>query len=676
MKRKIVLDLETISDIDLKKHGVRRYVASPHTRISVLSFFDFKTDKLITIYDETISMIKNELTEEEIGIVKDVFTNPNLVVIAHNANFEKNVLEAKLNKLLADNLLTHFQSKPIQFPEYQYFCTMTWANIMRSPAKLESAAKYFKLEIKKDTKGASLMRKICSPMTEKTVKGTVNGLDYTAVNIMGVRFKGGVYVYERMGAYCEQDVRATFKLFNHLNSKDNLNLLNGFLPTVKAGKELTDDMNIKGVGLDKDLLDKLLHVKDIIYNEADAITAKYFEIESFQKKEKIKAKIKEQTGIAVHSLGKSEISKLLKTSSVPEKLKEGLEQYARLNVTSLNKVQKAADINIDNHLYDLFRYCGAYATGRWTSFDFQLQNLPRSTQSDPVKAIEFINKYWKDDEVILANPEKFVDGIRGLVVPEKGHKFYITDLKGIEARLALYNSGYSNIVDQMHNEGLDVYVKMAQAVYDKEDISKAERQNIGKPGHLGCQFGQGHVSLQAYAENMGSKMNEDEAKKTVNAFRKMYPNIVKEWRYFDNMVRRCFFKREPLKIKLKSGRVLNYGLLDEVPMKCKFTGKDKKTVCYYDGNKWKAIYGSRVFQHTIQAEARDIFLAKMSEMKQAGYDIRMTVHDEVVIQVPEGVNKEKLDEDWAAAGRTELEHYWTNLKIGSDSIILDRYWSH
>ena len=669
--RKIVLDLETISDIDLKKCGARVYAASPHTRITVLSFYDFETKKQYTIHDEAVALKKNDLSEEDKCVIEDVFTRLDTLVIAHNAAFEQVVMNNCLEQFLVSNARLG-SGLSFNMSNLTYFCTQTWANVFRSPASLENAAKFFDVEIQKDAKGASLMKKICSPMKEGCNEGSILGLPYMRVDIDGKPFKGGWDVYDRMRQYCEQDVRATIKLFAHLQKMTGD--LGGFLEATKAGAALTAKMNSRGVGVNTELLPALEAARDIIYDRADAAAARAFGVPSASMNTRIKKAILEKTGYEVDSLGKHEIKQLVKSGKIKDKqLIADLEEFAKYNMASLKKITKARDSMVDGKLYDMFKYCGAYATGRWSSFGMQLQNLPRSsTEKFDAMAIA---AGCTVPETVLANPEVFQDGIRALIKPDKeGDKFYIADLKGIEARVALYLSGYNGIVDKMHNEGYDLYVKMASVMYG-EDRGKEMRQ-VGKNTHLGCQYGQGANGFKSYAAKMGSDITEEESKLAVSAFRKTYPKMVTKWKVFDNQVKRSFIKKEPLRVTLSTGRVLDFGILEMIEKKCKFTGKMRKNLHYKAGDKWSPIYGSKVFQNVVQAEARDLLLLKMIEMDRMGYDIRMTIHDEVVIQVQKDSDKVRLDAVWRDAGAEEIDKYWKGLLVASDSVILDHYWSH
>ena len=82
---------------------------------------------------------------------------------------------------------------------------------------------------------------------------------------------------------------------------------------------------------------------------------------------------------------------------------------------------------------------------------------------------------------------------------------------------------------------------------------------------------------------------------------------------------------------------------------------------YYEGvgesKKWMRIetYGPKLVENIVQATARDLLALAMLRLRDAGFDIVMHIHDEAVLEVPEGVSS--VDEvcrimavapDWAA----------------------------
>ncbi|RTL04952.1 hypothetical protein EKK58_09095 [Candidatus Dependentiae bacterium] len=100
---------------------------------------------------------------------------------------------------------------------------------------------------------------------------------------------------------------------------------------------------------------------------------------------------------------------------------------------------------------------------------------------------------------------------------------------------------------------------------------------------------------------------------------------------------------------LPSGRTLCYAAPEiktaEVEYICKFTGDTKtrlKNTVYFWGYKegrWQkmALYGGLQCENIVQAVARDIMVDRMFAVEQAGYPIILTVHDELLSQVRDGL---------------------------------------
>jgi DNA polymerase len=55
------------------------------------------------------------------------------------------------------------------------------------------------------------------------------------------------------------------------------------------------------------------------------------------------------------------------------------------------------------------------------------------------------------------------------------------------------------------------------------------------------------------------------------------------------------------------------------------------------------IYGGLICENVIQAVARDLFAWSMKNVIDAGYEVLFSVHDELVVQVPEDVDKKIIE---------------------------------
>ena len=184
-------------------------------------------------------------------------------------------------------------------------------------------------------------------------------------------------------------------------------------------------------------------------------------------------------------------------------------------------------------------------------------------------------------------------------------------------------------------------------VYDIQNAGPHHRFTVsGKLVH-NCGYGGSIGALKAMgALEMG--LEEDELQGIVDDWRQASPNIVNLWWSVDRCVKdtikgrmatethgiRFSYESGILFIQLPSGRRLAY---------CKprigenrFGGESVIYEGIGTGNKWQAIesYGAKFVENIVQGIARDILAETMYRLRD--YRIVMHVHDEVILEVPEG----------------------------------------
>lgn len=131
------------------------------------------------------------------------------------------------------------------------------------------------------------------------------------------------------------------------------------------------------------------------------------------------------------------------------------------------------------------------------------------------------------------------------------------------------------------------------------------------------------------------------------AWREAHPNIARFWKDLDETVRQAIYnpgetflcrmlkiRRDGkwLRIVLPSGRALCYPS-PEI---------DKHDTITYMGmnqysRKWQRIstYAGKLAENATQAVARDVMAANMPEVERCGYEITLTVHDEIICEAPD-----------------------------------------
>ena len=678
---KYVVDLETVSTEDLGIMGAFNYARHPNTSISV---FGFKRVGSKETYSVVNPQLKSKVNSKEDIDAFRQFLNEATILICHNAPFERVVMDNKLSCFVRSVGFASLRMKDVKFID-----TLPLANTFRSPAKLMTACKYFKLSELKDATGNAVMKRVSRLKEVKPSKSktTVNNIPATWVSYNEFFALAGKEVYAIMDEYCKQDVKATEQLFLHL-SKLAKKDLGTFLPWIKKGLTLTEKMN-DGINLDLDFLSKLTDHLDNHLAKASAFAQDQFGVKSLACRKKI-LEFLNGKGYKIQRLGKDDIRQAIENNPDKAELNKIMGQYVELNKASILKLKRATnEKTCFGTIVDMFKFSGAYTTGRWSSYGVQLHNLPK-----PSISFDRVMEIKKGAKTIT--PAELVSCIRAMFVPSEDKLFFIADLKNIELKVALHAAGY---IDELHKlkEGHDLYIDMAEQITKKKVKKGDKERDIGKEVMLACQFG---MWANLFKENLSVKYNleitESEAVNAIKQYRKKYKNIVAQWDKYDKELKKAAFSGRPFRVQLATGRVLDYGKLSFIHARKYIEGAgaeryissgqvkqdskgmyiERREMRYYDGLFHRKIYGSLVFQNKTQGEARDILLMKMADIDEQGFKIAMSVHDECVIEVEKSAKLDDLNKIWDAAGGKDIERFFPNLPLSSDCVILDRYFSH
>lgn len=278
------------------------------------------------------------------------------------------------------------------------------------------------------------------------------------------------------------------------------------------------------------------------------------------------------------------------------------------------------------------KYAGADTTGRWSGEQYNMQNLPR----------------------IGATP-KASDALRMSLLAPPGHKVIVSDLSGIELRvnMFLWKVPYAMALFEANPDKADLYRYFAaHDLYniDEIQVNKTQRQ-VGKVAHLGLGFGAGGATFQKVAKLMGGvDMSLDEATKVVDAYRSAHSEIKDGWKTFQNKLTNikqgvestidpwgmCVTEKNA--VRLPSGRRIYYP-----DLKQERDDNGKMEWWYGNGRTRARIYAGKGVENLVQALARDVIAEHAVKFfKATGMRPCLTVHDELVIVVPEDVAQERL----------------------------------
>lgn len=376
---------------------------------------------------------------------------------------------------------------------------------------------------------------------------------------------------------------------------------------------------------------------------------------------------------------------------LPKTLARVLEIRQQLSRASAKKLIKFRDcVNKDGRVRGLLQYHGA-GTGRWAGRLVQPQNFPRGGMglNDKITG-------WKSEQVMeyliatikLCDPdilelhfgdpmEAIASALRGMFVAGPGTKFYVADFAAIEARVVMWLAGQMDALKAFEDFdkgiGPDIYCVTASKIY-KRPIDKKkdpDERQLGKITVLGCgyQMSGGRLLEQA-RDSYGVEITMEMANLMVDTFRGDYAMVPALWKNLENAATRAIetrgfsevampngvkvgfrFVRDAagnwLTMILPSGRKLWYYEPGLEPREIQFTDKETgelktftKNSIYYQGrnNKkggsWGRVYtyGGMLTENAVQAIARDLMVAAMYRVEEAGYKIVLSVHDELVCE--------------------------------------------
>lgn len=608
----IHLDFETYSTVDIKKAGSYLYSIDPSTEILCVAYaIDGQPVKLLKPDDlhNIPYFINTQLFESDFEPLPQLF-------IAHNANFEFNIYHNILVKKY------RWPEKPLR----QWRCTAAIAAANALPRSLEKCSKALNLPIKKNMAGKRVMLKLSKPRTPTKNNPSIR--------------HNKKEDYDILYNYCQDDVEVERHIYEKLRP------LNA---TEQKVYFLDQDINSRGVQIDIDAVNKSLEIISTVKSDTCNAMNKF----GFSPSQIDKAlQWLKNKGVDLPDLKKDTVTKALK-SSIPDEARTLLMLRQQVSKTSTAKFQSFRNsVDEKGRMRDMFRYHGA-STGRWSGQRVQLHNLPRGSIADIDQCISELKTqtYQQFKEKYHDVMDALSSCLRGMIVAKEGHRLFVADYASIEARVALWFVDDRLGIRQYENKE-DLYISMAQSIYHKEEISTQER-HLGKAAILGCSYGLGYKKFRETCMNQGLEIDEVTAKRAVTAYRKKYSKIVRMWYRLESAAieavrtgktisigKACYgFYQGFLYCKLPAGRCLAY-YQPETKLENVF-GQKKRVLTYMGTNTFTKgferlkTWGGTLFENIIQAIARDIMAAAMLRLDGKGYKIIMTVHDEIVAEVPD-----------------------------------------
>ena len=610
--RTLICDIETYSSADLARTGAIKYAEAEDFEILLMSYaFD---DDPVTVWDFTQDGTPPWLAEALVA--------PKILKVAWNISFERACFNAALG---------------IYTPPEQWQDAMTLAAMNGLPMSLEAAGAALKIKQQKLSTGKALIKYFCKPCKPTIVNGgRTRNLPHHAPE-----------KWQDFKTYCSVDTEAERDIYRRL--------LYFPIPEWERRVEALDARtNERGVMVDTDLAEAAVYVDEKLREEHLTEMQRLTGLDNPNSIAQLKTWLS-AVGIECESLDKATLADLKERVKDPT-ISRVLELRSLLGKTSTKKYQAMLDaVCKDNRVRGLLQYYGAGRTGRWAGRRVQLQNLVKNDLPQIDKVRELIrNRDPETLEMIFDSvPDVLSQLIRTALVAKEGHTFLVSDYAAIEARVIAYLAGEQWRMDVFANGG-DIYCSSASQMFkvpvEKHGVNGHLRQK-GKIAELACGYGGGVGALKAFgADKMG--LTEEEMLDIVTQWRQASPTIPRFWRDAENAAKRalenpgrtfglpCGVKyrrdKDALRCKLPSGRILTYwdARIENY--------KDRPSIVFMGQNqttrKWEKTetWGGKLVENIVQAVARDCLAVALLRLDQAGYHITFHVHDEVVIEAPDG----------------------------------------
>lgn len=627
-KRRLLIDLETYSSADITKTGAFKYVEAPDFEILLLAYaWD---DGPVNVID----LARGEVLEYM--ELRNSILDPNIVKVAHNSAFER----ACLSRVTGRDL-----------PPEEWEDTMILAAMNGLPLSLDAAGAALELKDQKIKEGTSLISYFCKPCKPTIANGgrTRNLPEHAPDK------------WARFAEYCRRDVEVEQAIYYRLRDFP----VTAFERRVWA---LDARINERGVQVDTDLAEAAIAVDEAFTTTHAAEMQRLTGLDNPNSVAQLKDWLS-AVGVNVDSLNKATVQDLKAKVSDPT-TRRVLELRQLLGKTSTTKYAAMTNaVCKDSRVRGLLQYYGAGRTGRWAGRLVQVQNLPQN-HLDGIADVRELVKQRDLDTLELAFdsvPDVLSQLIRTAFVAKPGCTFLVADYSAIEARVIVYLAGEKWRQEVFANGG-DIYCSSASAMFKvpvvKHGINGHLRQK-GKIAELACGYGGGVGALKAFgADKMG--LTEDEMQQIVTQWRAASPTIPRFWRDVESAAKRalnnpgrtatvpCGVKYrmddDALRCLLPSGRVLSYwgAWLDSDGSIC-FMGQNQTTRQWEKTETW----GGKLVENIVQAYARDCLAVAMVRLEAEGWHICFHVHDEVIVEAPEGSRWEDVAEvmgrpiDWA-----------------------------
>ncbi len=624
--KKLHIDIETYSSIDIRSSGAYKYCRSIDFEILLVAF---------AYGDEKVQIVDLASGESLPDSFIDSLQDPEVQKYAHNAVFERQC----------------FNQFGIKTEANQWHCTQVKAAYCGLPLSLEKVSSALNLKEKgKLSTGKALIKYFCVPCKPTKVNGG--------------RFRNNpehdLEKWEEFREYCIRDVEAEREICKKLERYK--------IPAFERKNYILDQkINDRGVLIDTQMAKNATSINtkntDLLISKAKELT----NLENPNSPGQLKKWLSEATGKQITTLAKEELPALIESVKGNRAVLDVLEIRKKLSKSSIKKYNAMLNcICDDDRARGLFQFYGANRTGRWAGRLIQLQNLPRNKMKELDQARQVIRRNdYETADMMYGNISRVLSElIRTALIADQGKTFAVADFSAIEARVTAWfaNEQWRMEVFKTHGKIYEASASMMFGIPIEEITKGSELRDKGKIAELALGY-QGSVGAltKMGGESMG--LSNTEMKDIVDKWRKTNKNIKDLWYEVEYCAKRAIKSRgkkivskdrklayhydgNVLRIKLPSGRCLFYQQPKFIKNKFNSESIAYKGVNHMSKTGFVYIdtYGGKLVENIVQATSRDLLAFSMRSLDKRGFDLVMHVHDEAAAEVSIEESETKLKE--------------------------------
>jgi len=631
------MDYESLSRVDLIKHGLYRYAKDPSTQILMLAWA-FDDDDPVLWWPEQSPLPREVYEHLSRGEPRSVH--------AHNAAFERVMTQHCLSRMMRELWDQDIPETNVS----AWYCTASQARARALPASLDNLGRCLKLRTQKDKRGKELIRKLSIPWTAGKIDWE-NG-----------EFNNDPSLMREFGEYCLQDVvveRAAEECSPALSDIEF------------ADYVINEMVNDRGVGIDVNFAiaatayadDELadIHEQISLLTNGEITSARQFArvkdwaapyMEQDDRIRKIVTRHKtdrrtDETKVTI-SFDRFARANLLELEDVDNDFIEMIELLEQAGSTSVSKFKSmVARAGEDGRLRGAFIYSGAGQTKRFSSTGAQLHNMKR----DVMPGFHGIRKAVMNNLELDTPMKTLARCLRPTIKARKGKRLVAGDYAQIEARCLPWLANAATRL-KMYADGIDVYTVTAESIYPGRGL---EMRQIGKVTELALGFQGGPNALQTMARNYEIVIELAERKRIVGTWRRRNQWAVDFWKGLDKAAMKAV--RDPGSVQGAEKVSYVYDKAWDM-LFCLLPGElvityprprveyNEEFQSYYltaikaawtpaEGDtEWPRVnlYGGLMAENATQSIAGEILRYAMRQLDRA--PIVAHVHDEVVLEVP------------------------------------------